>query len=183
MNDGVLSVFLEKQRLKKVFPYINGTVLDLGCGNANSLSHVSENYVGVDIDQNKIDFLSKKFPKFTFIVLDLNNEEICFDVKPNTVLMLAVFEHLKNPNKVLSNLKKIMNKKSVLVITSPSKFGGLIHDLGSKIGLFNSEAAKEHEKFYSINEVKLILERNGFIVKKALKFQFGLNQFFLAELK
>jgi len=182
MEKGLFSNFLQKQRTKKALPYLNGRILDLGCGEGNIIKYVgNKSYVGIDINRKKVEKLSSKFHSFKFIVADLNSGQIFLKEKVDTVLMLALIEHLKDPAKIFFLLKQVMREDSLLIITTPSKLGGKIHELGAKLGLFSSEASKEHEKIYSFEEMKELLEKNGFYIELFSEFEFGLNQFFLVK--
>ncbi len=57
----------------------NDSVLDLGCGYGDYFSYLKNNigkcnYLGIDINENLIDFAKKKFPEAQFSVLDIQNE-------------------------------------------------------------------------------------------------------------
>ena len=49
-EEGILSPFLAKKRMSKVLPFLNGSVLDYGCGVGNLAEVVDKDYVGFDID-------------------------------------------------------------------------------------------------------------------------------------
>jgi len=180
---GLLTNFLKRRRLEKVAPYLKGKILDLGCGDGGIIDYLSDQeYFGVDITKNTISNLSKKFPRLKFVQADLNKEQVKIKIPVDTVLMVAVIEHLKTPNNLFGYLKNYMKKDASLIITTPSKFGDKIHQFGAKLRLFSTDAVKQHEKIYSFDEMKELLNTNGFVLKDFSKFEFGLNQFFLAKL-
>lgn len=87
--------------------------------------------------------------------------------------MTDVFEHIPNPNQVLSILKKSLKPAGHLMIKVPNgeftrfkfNFQFLAGPLMNNSDHFN---AKEHLIHFDLKNLKLLLERNGFEVKKVV---------------
>jgi len=145
-------------KLKFIFSSINNlkkkqykeiTALDIGCGNGNiafSLAALGLNVIGVDIDDNIIIQLNDRaanlgFLNLKFINIDANNLESSnlskekFDV----IIMSEILEHLKNPTKVLADVKKLLNQDGFIILSIPNKFSleERIRQLFQKIALLS----------------------------------------------
>lgn len=91
------------------------------------------------------------------------------------VLLLDVFEHLSRPKKVLREIGRVLTLKGVLVLTTPNVaslknrlmalFGRSIHD--DLAYWYNSEPFYGHVREYTMDEVKQMLNWEGFQVKHA----------------
>ena len=142
-REGLLSPFLRKQRFKAARPYLNGHVLDVGCGaGALAESVGSELYVGVDKDEEILKQARRDFPDHRFeSTLPRSSEK--FD----TVAALAVIEHVPDPAAFLKELSQYLvdAPEARIVITTPHSFIGWIHEIGATLGLFSKHASEEHE--------------------------------------
>lgn len=77
---------------------VGKTVVDLGCGTgygAFLLSFLAERVIGLDVDQESIEFARRRFPRVEFLVCDLE----AVDVLPQAEVYVAfeVLEHLERP--------------------------------------------------------------------------------------
>ena len=104
-EEGILSPFLAKKRMSKVLPFLKGSVLDYGCGVGNLAEIVDKDYVGFDIDNESLSIAKQRYPKKIFI------SELPSEQKYDTIIMLAVIEHLDNP---LNELKILIKNQSDL---------------------------------------------------------------------
>jgi 2-polyprenyl-3-methyl-5-hydroxy-6-metoxy-1,4-benzoquinol methylase len=120
--------------------------------------------VGVDVSQHVCDKLSKKYPEHKFFQRDFNQDALaltgCFD----TILMAAVLEHLKAPQLLFRQLGSYLLPGGQIVITTPTPLGGLVHTVGSKVGMFYTEAANEHEAFYTRASLTSLAEGSGLMM-------------------
>lgn len=177
--EGLLSPFLRKQRIKAVLPYLNGTVLDYGCGSGELAQHLKiDQYSGTDIDELSLTLARNKHPKYNFLST-IESTYLKFD----TVVSMAVIEHVKDPALFLGNLKNYLNnsQKAKIVITTPHPTMDWVHDVGSSIGLFSKHANEEHEEL--LNRAKLIeiAEECNLNMTVYSRFLFGANQLAVFE--
>lgn len=158
--DGLLSSFLKKKRFECALPFIKGKVIDIGCGVGKLAEHVEpDNYVGIDKDIESINTAKNNHPNHKFYTLEKSQG---IEAKFDTVVAPAVIEHVKNPVDVIVYLKSLLAKES-LIITTPHPRSNLIHDFGSRTGIFSRRANEEHKelidtKKWPISLVKQLLE-------------------------
>ena len=173
-----LSAFLKRQRLLAVRPYIRGDVLDLGCsaGATQDLLSPGQTYVGVDLNDRLVNRARALYPAREFHVRDLERQELALEGTFDTVLMIAVIEHLESPDNLLRQLAKYLKPQGRLLITTPTPLGHVVHNLGAQLGLFYKEAAQDHKQKYNLPSLRARLEAHGFGIIVQETFLFGGNQ-------
>lgn len=179
----MLSGFLQEQRFQAVIPYLHGSILDLGCGLAN-LTHYLEpkqHYVGVEGTSSFLFWLENNRPNFRFYQRDLDRDLLALDEQFDTITMIAVIEHLKNPDFILRQIPSVMRSEAHLVVTTTSPLGNRIHQLGARIRLFSKEAAQEHNTIFTFSSMRTALNKNGLELVKYRSFLLGGNQLFIAK--
>jgi 2-polyprenyl-3-methyl-5-hydroxy-6-metoxy-1,4-benzoquinol methylase len=166
-----------------VLPFLEGDVLDLGCGLAtvSEFLEPGQRYVGVEVSSSWMDYLRTHRPQHTFYQRDFDVEPLNLDLKFDTILLIAVIEHLEQPGFLLKQLPALLRPTGKVVITTPSPLGDRVHQVGSKIGLFSKEAQHEHETIYTTGSMRNILEANGLELISARKFLLGGNQLFIGQ--
>lgn len=115
----ILGLIPKKKKLK---------VLDVGCGTGTfNISPIinkikdAEIY-GVDISKKMIEVALGRFPKCRFKVADAHKlpfDSNFFDV----VISRQVLEHLKEPLKAVKEMKRVVKKKGIVIVSTPSWFG------------------------------------------------------------
>jgi len=176
--------YLYRKRIEIIKPYLNGNVLDLGCGPAEIIRYLEKNqlYVGVDFDKVLIIRLKKVYPNYEFYCYNIDRDPIkLLKRKFCTILLTAIIEHLEMPNNILKQCYDLLNDEGNIVITTPTPFGGKMHEFGAILGLTSKSAVKHHHKFYSYQDMKNILALNGFMICKYHTFEFLMNQIFLCK--
>ena len=170
-EEGILSPFLAKKRMSKALPFLNGSVLDYGCGVGDLAEVVNKDYVGFDIDNQSLSIAKQRSPKKIFI------NELTSGHKYDTIIMLAVIEHLENP---LEELKILINnhtnKDYRIVITTPNKYFDKIHHFGSRLKLFSVHASDEHNIMFGKKDLFQLARDLGLKVLYYKKFLFFANQ-------
>ncbi len=103
----------------KSLPYLKGICADIGSGNAiykkTILSQVDE-YIAVDkgdIHQHMFKASKEKF-------IDADIKDLPFDNKSiDTVILTQVLEHIDEPFKALDEIKRVLKKDAVLILSVP----------------------------------------------------------------
>jgi 2-polyprenyl-3-methyl-5-hydroxy-6-metoxy-1,4-benzoquinol methylase len=182
---GLFSHFLTRQRLRQALPYLKGSILDIGCGRANVLEYIApeQAYVGVDRDENIYQWLLKNHPEREFHQMNVAKQNLNLGRKFDTILMLAVIEHLTQPQKALRQASAHLNPGGKLLITTPSPLGDRIHRFGARFRLFSPLAVKDHETIFTRESLQTLLSECGLRLEKYQQFLLGGNQLFICTKK
>jgi 2-polyprenyl-3-methyl-5-hydroxy-6-metoxy-1,4-benzoquinol methylase len=177
----LLTHFLLQQRLAAVTPYLRGDVLDLGCGGGQLISYLGpgQTYTGVDWRADTIHRLRVRYPQHEFYQRDLDCEPLVLPRRFDTIVLLAVLEHLQSPTTLLAQLREALKPGGCVVMTSPSGWGNWIHKLGARVGLFSQAAADEHYHIYSRTSLAALLQPHGVSLTVFRPFLLGANQLFV----
>lgn len=173
-TEGLLSPFLRKRRFAAVRPYLNGRVLDVGCGSGRLAEYISsDQYLGIDVDPFSIELARARFPSHRF---EANMSKV--DGKFDTIVSLAVIEHVNDPTMFLENLvcHLVDSEDAHIVLTTPHPLGDWIHNYGAAVGLFSKHANDEHEELLDRETLKKTGRRAGLELKFYKRFLFGVNQ-------
>jgi SAM-dependent methyltransferase len=177
---GLLSNHLADTRTKKIMPYVKGAVLDLGCGRLAPVTQRCaasiESYYGVERDPDFVENLKKKFPEHSFFAMDLDDDSFDFDIDFDTILLIAVIEHVFNQKHLACQLVKKLKAGGRLIVTTPTPLGDWIHRVGSKFGLFAKSADDHHIVIYNKRRFQVLAKCAGLRIEKYKTFQFGCNQ-------
>ena len=184
-----LSPFLTRARLSRVAKHVGGRVLDAGCGYGELLDYLP---AGVD-SVTLLDRSAERLPRLQtrishgsidarFVLGDIGAGEVglppdAFD----TVVMAALLEHLKIPFAALREARRLLKTGGILVLTTPTPFGGRLHAWGSRLGLTYREAADEHEQFFDDKGLRRLLNQGGFNCELYERFLLGMNQLVVAR--
>lgn len=171
----------------KSYPYLSKTLqkilnklkykkklLDIGCGNGSLTKILSKNFnstFAIDTSNSAIYFAKKNnLKKVKFKVGSLQLYQSKFKRNTfDTITAIEVIEHVYSPDLFLKDVKKIMNKKTNLIISTP--FHGyfknlLISIFGKFDDHFNPLWEHGHIKFWSVHTFKELLSRNGLKIKE-----------------
>ncbi len=189
---GFLEIFLAKKRastanllLQSKVKKRGDRVLDIGCGSfpyfLASCGFVEKH--GVDGYINEVGFKIKgiKLKKIDIEKNSLPYRNNYFDV----VTMLAVFEHI-HPMKlknVLSEIKRVLKKDGVLIITTPAPWSVPILWLFSKIGLISKVEIEDHKPLSNPKKIINFLKNAG-LEKRRIEygyFELGFNIWVIAR--
>ena len=142
----------KKMRLKK-----NDAVLDIASNDGTLLNYYNKQIIRVGIDPilnkykkcyKKIDFKVNDF----FSYQALKNKKI--KIKFKVITALSMFYDLKNPNKFLNDVQKILDKNGIFVL----EYADLLSLL--KYNLFDS-ICHEHLEYYSSTIILSLMKKNG----------------------
>jgi len=172
---GFFSPWLRERRIKRAYPYIRGAVLDYGCG-VGTLAELcsGHSYLGVDIDEESITIANRAHPQFRF------QQELPETEKFDTIIALAVIEHVADPAALLRKFKLMLKPDGHIVLTTPHPFFRKVHDCGSKIGLFSPDS-DEHKQFIDRRLMREMVAQAGLSIKIYRRFLLGANQLFVLK--
>ena len=175
----LLSNFTAHQRYQIIRPLLQGRILDLGCGYTRlpDLLAAGQSYTGVDRWENALNYTRKRYPEATFYRQDLDDKILALPAAQfDTVVMLAVLEHLHSPDTILCNLHTYLAPGGRVVITTPSPFGDLMHKIGSRMRLFYNEEKVAHIRIYGHADIKALALRTGYVMSDYRRFLLLTNQ-------
>jgi len=181
---GILSPYLRNKRTSIVLPFLKGDILDIGCGPARNLEILKINdipftsYTGIELDENYVDELKSRFSESDFYSVDLDTEKIPVNQKFDTIVLLAVIEHIFNLKFLFSQLASLLKPKGRIVLTTPTAFGNdIIHVLGTSIGLFDKAGGQDdHIVIFNKRRLQILGSEVGLRIEVYKTFQFGCNQ-------
>lgn len=174
-------------RLKKIIQHVEALkpsmVLDIGCGSGYLLGELSKKlsakYYGVDV------YEGTEKRAFNYVSADIT-EGLPFKSKEfDCVILGEVIEHVPNPDELLREIKRVMQKDAVLIVTTPNLvswanrlfvlFGiqplftetSSERNLGRRFKLLGQGGKVQgHLKIFTYNSLKEILEKEGFKIIK-----------------
>jgi SAM-dependent methyltransferase len=164
-------------RFRAAYPFIKrGTkVCDLGCGlEAAFLDYAADRVAkGVGLDDQVVDGVGGRWRR---VRADLQSPLPFADGEFDHVVMLAVLEHLKDPEKVLFEAFRVIAPGGSLIMTWPSSMVDPILTVLHKLRLVSDEMeSDEHQKRIPLDTLQQMLERIGFQRFVHRRFEFGLN--------
>jgi len=162
--------------LLKILNRINNkkALLDVGCGNGSLtkiLSRFFKNIYAIDNSKSAIYYAKKQRNnniQFKFGTIKKYQKKFK-SLNIDVITAIEVIEHVYSPKLFLSEIKKVMKKKTYLIISTPyhGYFKNLAISLMDKFDKhFNPTWENGHIKFWSINTLEKILICNGFKVEK-----------------
>jgi SAM-dependent methyltransferase len=143
--------FILYPRLNK---YLQGRVLDLGCGIGDMLNYRS-NTLGVDVNPLNVNFCKKR----NLDAYIMKSQIIPFEGKSfDSVLLDNVLEHIESPSLLFKEIKRVLKPKGIILIGVPGQKG------------FRSD--DDHKIFYDEKKLQVLAKKN----------QLKVDQFFYAPL-
>lgn len=179
---GFLSGFLQKRRIRILEPYINGDVLDIGCGDASVYSTYKDrinSYYGVEFDKSVVEQLSKKYRRARFFQKDLDEDSLNLGRSFDTIVLLAVIEHIYNQKHLVQELIDHLKPGGKIIMTTPTVWGNdVVLRIGGRLNIFSSDRGyDDHKVVYSRQRFEILARNFSLEVERYRTFQFGCNQF------
>jgi len=173
-----LSKYLKHVRIAKVLACIQGSVLDIGCGDAPILDHLGriEVYCGVELCAELVESAARRYPEHTFLCLDMDEDRIEIEQRFDTVLMVAFIEHIYNQKHLFTEVLRHLKPDGRIVITTPTPLGDLVHRCGTRLGFFSRAAEDQHPIIFSKRRFQVFAAQFGLEIEKYRRFQSGCNQ-------
>ena len=187
LNAGLLRInrYTVEKRVRTILPWVKGDVLDIGCGSGYLAQYIGkgQRYVGVDVNEDRIHSLKHKYvdnSAYAFWAADVDKDMIAdlavFDAAFDTVSLLAVIEHLRNPGRLLSLLHEVLKDGGHLLITTPTSIGDRIGHFISATTSGRKEFPYPHMRIYDRASLTALTEETGFVLLCYRKFELGMNQ-------
>lgn len=177
---GLLSSYLARARHEVVSAYIHGDVLDVGCQYGQLRDRHSGQigrYVGVDVSESAVDEARQRHPDCAFYVLDIDEAPLEFEAEFDTIVMMAVIEHIFNLKHLGRNLARALKPGGRAVLTTPTPFGNdVVHRFGAALGLFSKAAADDHIVLFNRKRFQIFAAEVGLVLLEHRLFQIGCNQ-------
>lgn len=184
---GFLEGFLARKRAHKANSLIQkksrkGRVLDIGCGTIpHFLLHTEfkEKY-GIDssIADEMLDHKGIKILKSHVDDTKLPFANNHFD----TVVMLAVFEHIEYENIIplLQEIHRVLKNGGDFIITTPSPLSVVPLQVLSRLGFISKVEIEDHKHALKKSCIEKMVKSAGFEVKKIKSgyFELGMNMWF-----
>jgi len=176
-------------------------LLDVGCGNGVFSSIVKKKtgckLVGVDSNQYALDLARRSEIGFDEVRLlnDFNNDSLPFSEEAFSFIVCKdVFEHLINPEFLLKEISRVLQKDGYLLLHIPNHFpliGRVKFLLNNRLDTFNYFPSAElwefpHIRFFTYSSILKLCSINGFILVSNLSYFFPkipLVKFFPKTLK
>jgi len=158
--------FYNKWTLGKFKKYLKGNILEVGCGIGNFTTTLSKygKVTAIDIDQSLIDKLNKEnHPRIKAGYGDIEKSKYFFKDKSfDIIVCINVLEHVKDDEKALQNMYRLLKKGGKLILLVP------IHDF-----LYGEiDKAINHFRRYNPEHLVTQLKQMGFIIKQNRKLNF-----------
>ena len=118
----------KKKQIKKIIKELSiKNILDFGCGDAGMLEVIPKEieYLGVDISPTQIAYAKETIKKSKHKkasvkvsdILDLKIKDNTFDA----ALLCDVVEHVLNPHKLFSEIKRVTKKDGYIIMSIPNE--------------------------------------------------------------
>jgi 2-polyprenyl-3-methyl-5-hydroxy-6-metoxy-1,4-benzoquinol methylase len=138
-------------------------------------------YLGVDRDEAILEVARRRYPDHRFLKAH-HPQDVDQDVF-DTVVCLAVIEHVAAPAQLLSGLARLLTKKGRLVVTTPHPSYEALYEFGVRLGLFSHTALHEHQDLIGPDQMRRICAEAGLSVVRYRRFLFLANQLFVVRPK
>jgi ubiquinone/menaquinone biosynthesis C-methylase UbiE len=184
MREALLEPLLRALRIRRVLPCIrrheNCRLLDIGCGWEARFLRAVEPYIASGIG---VDFKAPELDtgKLHTERLALDDRLPFADASFDLVTMLAVLEHLAQPEAILREIRRVLGPDGELVLTVPSKAAQpVLEFLSFRLGIVSRDEIADHKTYYDRASLTSLLVTTGFTVTEHRYFQLGMNNFCVA---
>ncbi len=177
-----LDPLFARLRRRRIMPYVRrgSSLLDVGCGKGELLFGLSSFLgSGAGIDQRLTNRIVGNIRLYGGrIDATLPFSDGSFDA----VSLLAVLEHLENPEAILGETRRVLRPGGRILITVPTVYAKpVLEFLAFRLGLVSREGVADHKRYYTRAILAGDLERAGFAIERIHYFELGFNLFAAAE--
>lgn len=160
----------------------NINILEVGCSLGGTLLYLKNKYkranvYGIELNQSVCEIIKNIFPTISNDIenIDLPYEEDYFDY----IIFADVLEHLKDPWKVLMNMKKYLKKDGYIIASIPNIMHiQVINDLlkGNFTYLDAGILDKTHLRFFTQKEIYKMFNTSGYDTESITSIKINCNQ-------
>lgn len=178
--NGRLSLVVKGFRMRAALRWLDGgrSVLDLGCGLCELVPRIppGADYTGVERDPWMLDRARRLHPSLRFVAGDLEDPAFDPGVRADRLVLLAVWEHLRDPASFLARARGWTEPGGLLVLTTPAPRAHALLEAGSRVGLLSRHADEEHERLWPLDEIERAALAAGWQPTHRGTFLLGMNQ-------
>ena len=152
-----------------------GKILDVGCGPGYLLSALSSRWEkwGVELSEVACEHASRWADVFHGHLRDAEFADEFFDV----VVMYHVIEHMADPMKELTEVRRVLRGGGTLLVATPDFDSGCARRFGGDYRLLQD---RTHVSLFSCESMHRLLRTQGFIIDR-VEFPFFETRYFTAE--
>ena len=134
--------------------YIDGRVLDVGCGSCDFSSFIDGEYFGVDIEENN---------KENVYRCDVERDRLPFDDNFfDSVVALEVLEHLLDYRNIFEEIRQVLHHGGIFVTSVPNCYN--LYKIKREF-LGQKYETNEHVVAFHRYVLRQLLEKGGFTVE------------------
>jgi ubiquinone/menaquinone biosynthesis C-methylase UbiE len=174
--------FVARQRFRAALPHIRpaSMVCDVGCGMEAAFLNFAAGRIAVGAGVDDQVQVSANIP-WKLVSADIRKGLPFPDRQFDHVVMLAVLEHLQNPQVVLAECFRILAPGGSLILTWPSALVDPLLRVLHVAGLVSKEMeSDEHQKRLPLTDLLALLRNIGFAKFYHRRFEMGLNNLLVA---
>jgi len=143
-------------------------VLDLGCAEGSMLNTISSlfegQFTGIELSSELYSLAQSQFPNLILFNQDINNLDFLHCSHYDVIICTAVIEHLEDPAKLLSSIKRLLKPGGITIWTVPDPF---LEDIATRVGHLEDE---QHHHVPNLVELTNMSISSGLNVLEARKF-------------
>lgn len=171
-----LGKILMHWRIRTVLPFVNGRLLDIGCGTNELVRSYNRDGTGVDVYQwGDVDLVVEDSAAITLI-------QDSFD----TITIIASLNHIPNREKVLKEAHRLLRADGKIILTMiPPLISRVWHFFRKPWDVDQMERGMKEGEVFGLTrkEINALLEKAGFHVIYEKRFMTGFNLLTIAEKK
>jgi len=159
-------------------------VLDVVCGDAHLADHCGPRveYVGVDIDPDKIIQVKKKYPQHSFHSFDVCGSVFPFEnEKFDAAIVEAFVEMIDNPRVMLSEIYRVLKPHGKVFLTAFTRWGKCLYFLLGDIQELNQATTEPNKTHLSRTHINHVLDETNLVVESQYSINWGINRLIILK--